>query len=244
MLFSVYPSLESEDVVRVVVVVRAPKSSGPFQTTIKLGEKGTLHVATSEDVMEYDIEMTPSLVSIGFNIKFPGGTLDQLVAQLTDNGKTPFNLIGDKSYLSAAIPAFTVRNASPVDFAQALNFLLTAQDLTISATGNDDHFQPIFFIKSKRNEHPPTEFTCYNLTPYLEKGAGSPGSKRTKPYTAEEIVKILTDACEFQRGGTSAEDLRFRFNPETKLLFITGRIELVHTAGVTLEALPKPVNLF
>ena len=246
LMFSILPSLESENLVRMVVMVRGPKTYGPFQITIKLGEKGTVHIPTP-DTIEYYIEMTPSLVNVGFNIKFPGGTLEQLVTQLTDNGKSPFNLVGDKAYLSVAIRAFTVRNASPVDFAQALSFLLAAQDVTISATGNDEHFQPIFFIKSKKNEHPATEFTCYNLIPWLEKGstgAPSSGSKRTKVYTADEIVKILTDAYEFQRGGPSTDDLRFRFNPETKLLFITGRPELVHSAGVTLEALPKPERLY
>jgi hypothetical protein len=243
--FSIHASLEPDSQVRILTLLRAPyKSQEPIMESVllKLGEKGRIHL------VDYQFELTPTLADPGLTVDFPGGSLQQLFAKLTDNGKNQINVVGDSAYLSTNLPAFSIHNASPFDFAEAMSLLLAGQNVTMSILRAGSAYQPIFILKSKDGESRSAEFACYDLADYLKNndspatppGAEGKKTQRTKPYTVDEIAKIVTDACAFRLGENSANDLRLRFNRDSQLLFISGQPPTVHAARVTLEALPKP----
>jgi hypothetical protein len=152
------------------------------------------------------------------NIDFPGGSVAQLVALINHSDSATFNLIGEKTYQEAPLPPFSLRNVDPSSLAVALNGLLHWSDLTIKLAGTN------IFVLTKISSQPslfapaaPT-FQAFQLAPYLT------------TLSVENITDAILVAWESAPGG-DPKQLRFKYHPPTKLLFVYGPPEAIALAS-------------
>lgn len=207
---------------------------------VKLGEKATLVCGV------YRVEVVPTLAENGMMITFAGGELSALIKQLKEDRRASLNiLVGGDVPVTTDVPAFSVRNASVSDVAAALDLLLSEKRIAVVVTGKDPSADPILVFKYNAAPLEREAFACRDLSGYFEKKApANVGEGRNKVYSLDEIVGIINEAYELQFGRKPGSDLKFKYNPDSKLLFIVGSRQAVDTAQQTLDTLPKPVKLF
>jgi hypothetical protein len=167
---------------------------------------------------------TPGTISVDF----PGGTIADLNTAIAKAGGMYFNLVGEKSELATAVPAFSIRNASPDAFAMALNQLLSARGLSVSAAGNMGGPNAVFVLAKGRAGHTePTIFNSFQLGPYLEK------------QSVDDIVTAIRTLWELKPGNNS-DALQLKFHPPTKLLLVSGSPEAITVASTVISNLAGP----
>jgi len=151
------------------------------------------------------------------NIDFPGGSIAQLVAQINRSDSGPFNLIGEKKFQEAPLPPFSLRNTEPASLAIGLNGLLRPSELAISLAG------PNVFVLTKAVP-PPSPFAS---------AAQTFQAFQLAPYLATLSVEDITDAILVAWESAPDHDpkqLRFKYHPATKLLFVYGPPEAIAIA--------------
>jgi hypothetical protein len=176
---------------------------------------GKLPSPSSDTASTSTLAAKPGTPSI--NIDFPGGSIAQLVAQINTSESGPFNLIGEKKFQETPLPPFSLRNTEPASLAVGLNGLLRPSELAISLAG-----QNIFVLtKSVSPSSPFTTtaqtFQAFQLAPYLA------------TLSVEEITDAILVAWE-SAPDHDPKQLRFKFHPATKLLFVYGPPEAIAIA--------------
>jgi hypothetical protein len=158
-------------------------------------------------------------------LDFPGGTVAQLIA-LLGNSHSSFNLIGEPGDLAASLPPLSVRNASTFAFAQALDNLLQADDLTLGG----DWSSNVFTVEKR----PADEMSAHgNLT------QSCLISQELKLQSIDAIVDAIRTAWALDPAHDPSA-LRLKFHPATQLLLISGPPEGVRLALNVVRHLTVP----
>ena len=205
-----------ENIVRAFNAAMAPYGlSLAANGTAFLLIEGKLSSLSSDSASTSTLAAKPGTSPI--NIDFPGGSIAQLVAQINTSDSGPFNLIGEKKFQETPLPPFSLRNTEPASLAVGLNGLLRPSELAISLAG-----QNIFVLtKSVSPSSPFTTtaqtFQAFQLAPYLA------------TLSVEEITDAILVAWE-SAPDHDPKQLRFKFHPATKLLFVYGPPEAIAIA--------------
>jgi hypothetical protein len=164
------------------------------------------------------------------SVDFPGGSLAELNAAIKSSGSMSFNLVGEKSELAAEVPPFSIRNAAPDAFAMALNQVLTARGLNISAAGNMGGPNAVYVVTKARAPRPvnePVVFESFQLEGNLEKAS------------IDDIVAAIRTAWELNPEN-KPDALKMKFHPATKLLLVSGTPSALTVARQVVSTLPGP----
>src|SRR6185503_16005861 len=101
-------------------------------------------------------------------VDFPGGTITQLVTQLSQIGGRTLNVLGDKADLATQLPPFSLRNADPAALAAALNMFLASRDLQLMQSSGHENGVYVLRGLSRPMGIEPSVFDSFQLAPYLE----------------------------------------------------------------------------
>jgi hypothetical protein len=174
-----------------------------------------------------------------FNLDFPGGTPEKLVAAIEKATGRPLNAIVPDDYAETKLPALRMNNVNVAQLFQALEASSRKQEEIGNTTWSvsygfktegkpsDDSIWNFCVVKPEF--HPPTK-TCrfYSLAPYLDSGIS---------------VDDMTTAIEtgWKMLGESSPPT-ISFHKDTKLLIAVGEPSKLETIDAVLKALgpPKP----
>ena len=149
------------------------------------------------------------------DVNFSGGTLAQFVAQLRASDGTGFDLLSDTSLSETPVPLTKIHNIDLAALTSALNQLLRAHNLTISAVPGN------ILVATKATVYTPIPgptFQAFQLAPYLT------------TLGIDDITDAITSAWTADPK-RDPKALIFKFHPATKVLFVYGPSE-----GITMAA--------
>ncbi|HLP10192.1 MAG TPA: hypothetical protein VK178_18665 [Opitutaceae bacterium] len=167
----------------------------------------------------------------GVNLKFPGGSVADLVEMVRQGGGLTFNLIGERADMATALPPFELRSADNEALANAVSMLLRNQGYTVSKAGNANHYSAPIYVLSRQPGPvggPPTSW----LKSYpLRKLA--PGADETAIAAAIQAAWALDPQHD-------PKELRIQFHPGTQLLLVSGSGQACMVADEIVRALSAP----
>jgi hypothetical protein len=151
------------------------------------------------------------------DVRFAGGTIAQLIAELKSADGSGFNLMGDPSLFETPVPKTVVSNVEIFNFVSALSSMLRASGMMITLSGGN------IFILTKipdfttTSPSPIPTFQAYQLAPYLP------------TVSADDITDAINTAWKADPKHNAAT-LTFKFHPATKILFVYGPPEAITLA--------------
>lgn len=170
----------------------------------------------------------PSAPHTLLTIDFPGGSLAQFVAKVSESGATPFNVIGEKADLATQLPPFSVRNAELTAVASALSRMVARHGLTLMATTPDEN--TVYTVtKLASVEVGPKWFQSFQMAPYLQ----------TQPIDA--IVDAIRVAWQLD-AAHDPKALELKYHPATTLLLASGPPEAVVVVRGVLSSMKPGVS--
>ncbi|CAN5606973.1 hypothetical protein BH18VER1_BH18VER1_21820 [soil metagenome] len=161
-------------------------------------------------------------------IDFPGGSIAQLVAKVSESGATPFNVIGEKADLATQLPPFSVRNAELTAVASALGRMLARHGFMLMAATPDEN--TVYTVnKSASVEVGPKAFKSFQMAPYLQ----------SQPIDA--IVDAIRVAWQLD-AAHDPKALELKYHPATTLLLASGSSEAVALVGTVISSMKPGVS--
>lgn len=160
-------------------------------------------------------------------IDFPGGSIAQFVAKVSESGATPFNVVGEKADLATQLPPFSVRNAELTAVASALSRMVAMHGLILMATTPDETNTVYTVGKMASFEVGPKAFKSFQMAPYLQ----------TQPIDA--IVDAIRVAWQLD-AGHDPKALELKYHPATTLLLASGPSEAVVLVDKVISSLNPP----
>jgi len=153
------------------------------------------------------------------SVEFPGGTISQLIAAIAKGQSGPMNIIGEQKDLATVLPPFSVQNAHPQLFAQALNQLLEAHGLVLTGGAPTSGTREVYTLRRNpgMNRYL-SAFASIQLAPFLEH------------QTVDDIVQAIHLAWELDPTHDS-NSIRLKFHPATTILLISGPQEAIEIAN-------------
>jgi len=158
-----------------------------------------------------------------FTVDFPGGSLAQLLTQLSSTQHWSVDIVGSKEDLDAAkLPPFSVHNIHRGEFMGMLANILSKRGFLF------DPSSPDVAVFNRRETSSVSNFVSQDLSPFL-------GSR-----SVDDIVDAIRTACAMNPA-SNGQELKIKFHPQTKLLLISGNDLDVSIAMRVLNSLvPQP----
>jgi hypothetical protein len=192
-----------------------------------------------------------------FDLDFPGGTPDQLVAAIQKAMGKPLNVIIPDEHVRVKLPALKMKNVNVAELFQALEQASrkteyvpanrfgggafggggyqqfnTSYGFRNTGTGSSDDIIWSFYVEKPNYPGQSTAKVCrfYSLASYLERGA-----------TVDDITTAIDTGAKMLGDASSPE---IRFHKDTKLLIAVGEPVQLEIVDAVLRALDsnKPVT--
>lgn len=208
-------------------------------------EKDVKQLRAKIEALEYVAAHTPPDAPASeqrlITVDFPGGPMSALLAATEKSSPSGFNVIAEKADLAIELPPFSVRNADPVELANALTGILQPRGYTLTSSYRSTPGRaPVFTLRKLgpyegRVDHRLLpQFQSFQLGPYLEY------------QTVDDIVGAVRTAWELDPM-QSPDALRVKFHPPTGILLVSGPQQAIHVVENILRQLrrnpdptPKP----
>ena len=151
------------------------------------------------------------------DVRFAGGTIAQLVAELKTPDGSGFNLMGDPTLFETPVPKTVVSNVEIFNLTSALSSMLRTNGLMISLSGGNIFVLTKIPVFTSTLPVPTATFQAYQLAPYLQ------------TVSADEVIDAISTAWKADPKHSAAA-LTFKFHPATKILFVYGPPEALTMA--------------
>jgi hypothetical protein len=151
------------------------------------------------------------------DVRFAGGTIAQLIAELKTADGTGFNLMGDPSLFETPVPKTVVSNVEIFNFTSALTSMLRTSGLMITLSGGNIFVLTKVPVFTSTLPTTTATFQAYQLAPYLP------------TVSADEAIDAIGTAWKADPKHDPAA-LSFKFHPATKILFVYGPPEAITMA--------------
>ena len=151
------------------------------------------------------------------DVRFAGGTIAQLIAELKTSDGSGFNLMGDPSLFETPVPKTVVNNVEIFNFVSALSSMLRTSGMMITLSGGNIFVLTKIPVFTTIPPYPIATFQAYQLAPYLP------------TISAEDITDAINTAWQADPKH-NATALTFKFHPATKILFVYGPPEAISMA--------------
>jgi len=151
------------------------------------------------------------------DVRFAGGTISRLIAELKSADGSGFSLMGDPSLFETPVPKTVVSNVEIFNFVSALSGMLRANGVMINLSGGNIFVLTKIPVFPTTLPSPTATFQAYQLAPYLP------------TVSADDISDAINTAWKADPKHTAAT-LTFKFHPATKILFVYGPPEALTMA--------------
>lgn len=166
-------------------------------------------------------------------VDFPGGPISALLAATEKSSPSGFNVISEKADLAIELPPFSVRNAEPVELANALTGILQPRGYTLTSSYRPTSGRaPVFTLRKlgpyegRADPRLLPQFQSFQLGPYLEH------------QTVDDIVSAVHTAWELN-AAQSPDTLRVKFHPPTGILLVSGPQQGIYVVENILRQLRR-----
>jgi hypothetical protein len=177
--------------------------------------------------------------SRGIDVDFAGGTLAKFLETLAKTNGPRLNLIVEKPFLDATLPAFSVRGADPYAFGESLAVLLQPQGITLERAGGNRDAAPVFVARAV----PPPK-TRGESAPSIETSVLPLGDLLDR-YTPEQVIDAIRAGWSLD-ATLDPKSLGLKYHADTTLLFVSGSNKATNLAERTYQTLrqqrPPPVE--
>jgi hypothetical protein len=178
-----------------------------------------------------NLAQRPATSTPTVSIDFAGGSVADFLAALKKSG-TNFNLLANPEDLATPLPAFSVRNTLPTQFARALSQLISGRGFSIEQSGSGPIGLDPVFVLVRQSPTAHVSFESFQMESYLQK------------QSIQDIIDAIRLAWSMNPAHRP-DDLQLKFHPATKLLLVAGPSEAIQQAKQIVSSLnpPPPIVL-
>jgi hypothetical protein len=173
-----------------------------------------------------NLAQRPTTSAPTVSIDFAGGSVADFLAVLKKNG-TNFNLLANPEDLATPLPAFSIRNTLPTQFARALSQLISSRGFSIEQSGSGPIGLDPVFVLVRQSPTARVSFESFQMEPYLQK------------QSIQDIIDAIRLAWSMNPAHRP-DDLQLKFHPATKLLLVAGPSEAIQQAKQIVSSLNPP----